>query len=437
MSGVAVALITIALMLVLIYAGLHVAIALLVLSFAGVWMLRDSFDIAANMMVLAFKDSISDYLFGVVPLFVLMGLVVAAAGIGRDAFDVAHQAFRRVRGGLGIGTVVANAIFAAITGISIASAAVFSKLAVPEMRRRGYTKSFSVGVVAGSSVLGMLLPPSLLFILYGVLTEQSVGALFVAGILPGLLLTVIYSLGILLAARVTPNWVGGTLPDDDDTPLMSGAEIARKMAPIILLVALVMGGIYGGIFTPTEAGAAGAFAATLIAIAKRRITWRVFRDVLIQTGHTTAAVCFLILSASLYSRMLAMSGLPSWLGAQVMGTGLDASTVVLLVALVMIALGTILDSSSIMLLVIPIAYPVLTALNVDLIWFGVLVILAVEIGLLTPPFGIAVFVVKAALGPTSDITLWQIFKGAAPFALAMVGLLLLVFFFPSLATALL
>ncbi|WP_127105207.1 TRAP transporter large permease [Pararhodobacter zhoushanensis] len=437
MSGVAVALITIALMLVLIYAGLHVAIALLVLSFAGVWMLRDSFDIAANMMVLAFKDSISDYLFGVVPLFVLMGLVVAAAGIGRDAFDVAHQAFRRVRGGLGIGTVVANAIFAAITGISIASAAVFSKLAVPEMRRRGYTKSFSVGVVAGSSVLGMLLPPSLLFILYGVLTEQSVGALFVAGILPGLLLTVIYSLGILLAARVRPNWVGGTLPDDDDTPLMSGAEIARKMAPIILLVALVMGGIYGGIFTPTEAGAAGAFAATLIAIAKRRITWRVFRDVLIQTGHTTAAVCFLILSASLYSRMLAMSGLPSWLGAQVMGAGLDASTVVLLVALVMIALGTILDSSSIMLLVIPIAYPVLTALNVDLIWFGVLVILAVEIGLLTPPFGIAVFVVKAALGPTSDITLWQIFKGAAPFALAMVGLLLLVFFFPSLATALL
>lgn len=437
MSGIAVALITVAVMLILIYAGLHVAIALLVLSFAGVWMLRDNFDIAANMMVLAFKDSISDYLFGVVPLFVLMGLVVAAAGIGRDAFDVAHQAFRRVRGGLGIGTVVANAIFAAITGISIASAAVFSKLAVPEMRRRGYTKSFSVGVVAGSSVLGMLLPPSLLFILYGVLTEQSVGALFIAGILPGLLLTVIYSLGILGAAHLKPDWVGGTTLEDDETPLMSGAEILRKMAPIILLVALVMGGIYGGIFTPTEAGAAGAFAAIVIAVAKRRITWSVFRDVLIQTGHTTAAVCFLIISASLYSRMLAMSGLPGWLGTQVIGAGLEVSTVVFLVLMLMIVLGTILDSSSIMLLVIPIAYPLLTAMHVDMIWFGVLVILAVEIGLLTPPFGIAVFVVKAALGPTSDITLWQIFKGAAPFALAMFGLLMLVFFIPSIATALL
>ena len=437
MSGIAVALITVVVMLLLIYAGLHVAIALLVLSFAGVWMLRGNFDIAANMMVLAFKDSISDYLFGVVPLFVLMGLVVAAAGIGRDAFDVAHQAFRRVKGGLGIGTVVANAIFAAITGISIASAAVFSKLAVPEMRRRGYTKSFSVGVVAGSSVLGMLLPPSLLFILYGVLTEQSVGALFIAGILPGLLLTVIYSLGILGAAHLKPDWVGGTTLEDDETPLMSGAEILRKMAPIILLVALVMGGIYGGIFTPTEAGAAGAFAAIVIAVAKRRITWSVFRDVLIQTGHTTAAVCFLIISASLYSRMLAMSGLPGWLGTQVIGAGLEVSTVVFLVLMLMIVLGTILDSSSIMLLVIPIAYPLLTAMHVDMIWFGVLVILAVEIGLLTPPFGIAVFVVKAALGPTSDITLWQIFKGAAPFALAMFGLLMLVFFIPSIATALL
>ncbi|MCB1388068.1 MAG: TRAP transporter large permease [Rhodobacteraceae bacterium] len=438
MSGVAVALITVAMMLVLIYAGLHVAIALLVLSFAGVWMLRGSFDIAANMMVVAFKDSISDYLFGVVPLFVLMGLVVAAAGIGRDAFDVAHQVFRRVRGGLGISTVVANAIFAAITGISIASAAVFSKLAVPEMRRRGYTPSFSVGVVAGSSVLGMLLPPSLLFILYGVLTEQSVGSLFIAGILPGLLLTLIYCIGIVVVAYVRPDWIGGAPEGDADaTPLMGWGEIAAKMAPIVVLVTLVMGGIYGGFFTPTEAGAAGAFGAILIAVARGRLTWRVFLDVLIQTGHTTAAICFLILSASLYSRMLAMSGMPSWLGNQVLSAGLDASSVVLLVAGLLILLGTILDSSSIMLLVIPIAYPVLVSLGVNMIWLGVIVILAVEIGLLTPPFGIAAYVVKASLGPESDITLGQIFRGAAPFALAMFALLLMVFAVPGIATALL
>lgn len=437
MSGITIAFLSIGGMLLLIYSGLHVAISLLLLSFVGVWLLRGSFDVAANMMVLAFKDSIAEYLFGVVPLFVLMGLVVAAAGIGRDAFDVAHQAFRRLRGGLGVSTVVANAIFAAITGISIASAAVFTKLAVPEMRRHGYTPAFSVGVVAGSSVLGMLLPPSLLFILYGVLTEQSVGALFIAGIIPGLLLTLIYSLGILLTARVAPGWIGGTVPEEDEAPPMGWAEIAAKLAPIVLLVGLVMGGIYGGFFTPTEAGAAGAFGAIVIAVLKRRLTFSVFRDVLIQTGHTTAAVCFLILSASLYSRMLAMSGMPGWLGSQVLGAGLDAGTVIMLVVLLLILLGTVLDSSSTMLLVIPIAYPLLSAMGVDLIWVGVIVILAVEIGLLTPPFGIAVFVVKATLGPQSDITLGQIFKGAFPFAVAMFGLLLLVFWFPPLATALL
>lgn len=439
MTGITVALLSVGGMVLLIAAGLHVAIALLVLSFAGVWLLRGNFDVAANMMVLAFKDSLSDYLFGVVPLFVLMGLVVAAAGIGRDAFDVAHQVFRRLRGGLGVSTVVANAIFAAITGISIASAAVFSKLAVPEMRRHGYTRTFSVGVVAGSSVLGMLLPPSLLFILYAVLTEQSVGALFIAGIIPGLLLTLIYSLGIVVAAYLRPGWIEQAAPATaaDDTPLMSWGEIAAKLAPIVLLVAVVMGGIYGGFFTPTEAGAAGAFGAILIAIARRRLTWPVFRDVLIQTGHTTAAVCFLILAASFYSRMLAMTGLPGWLGREIVAAGFDARTVVLLVALLLILLGTILDSSSIMLLVVPIAFPVLVAMQVDLIWFGVIVILAVEIGLLTPPFGIAAYVVKAALGPDSDITLGEVFLGAAPFALAMVLLLLLVFFFPPLATALL
>lgn len=437
MTGITVALVTIGLMLVLIYAGVHVAIALMVLSFAGVWMLRGSFDIAANMMVVAFKDSISDYLFGVVPLFVLMGLVVAAAGLGRDAFDVAHQAFRRLRGGLGISTVVANAIFAAITGISIASAAVFTKVAVPEMRRHGYAPAFSVGVVAGSSVLGMLLPPSLLFILYGVLTEQSVGALFIAGILPGLLLAFMYCIGIVLAAWLKPEWVGGAQPVYDAPPLMGWTEIASKIGPIVLLVGLVMGGIYGGLFTPTEAGAVGAFAAILIAFAKGRLTWPVLRSVLIQTGHTTAAVCFLILAASFYSRMLALSGMPGWLGSTVLTAGLDLSTVVLLMAVLLILLGTILDSSSIMLLVIPIAYPVLSAMGTDLIWLGVIVILAVEIGLLTPPFGIAVYVVKATLGPGSDISLGQIFKGAAPFALAMLALLLLVFFFPPLATALL
>ena len=204
-------LVSVAIMLVLIYAGMHVGIALSLLSFVGVWMIRGDATVAANLLALAASDAISDYVFGVVPLFVLMGLLVAVADIGKDSFEVANQIFRRVRGGLGIATVAANAVFAAITGISIASAAVFTKVAVPEMLRHGYSARFAVGVVAGSSVLGMLIPPSLLLILYGVLTEKSVGDLFVAGIIPGIVLAIAYSLGILLMGRFTPGFVGGRI----------------------------------------------------------------------------------------------------------------------------------------------------------------------------------------------------------------------------------
>ena len=436
MSGIEIAFGLVALMLLLIYSGLHVAIALILLSFGGVWLLRGSFDLAANMMVLAFKDSISDYLFGVIPLFVMMGLIVSVAGIGRDTFDVAQQSFRRLRGGLGIATVAANAIFAAITGISIASAAVFTKVAVPEMRRHGYTAHFSVGVVAGSSVLGMLIPPSLLFILYGVLTEQSVGSLFLAGIIPGLLLSIIYAIGIVAMAYLMPDFVGGH-ESVDDVPHMGKREIAEKLLPIVALIALVMGGIYGGFFTPTEAGAAGALGALIIALARRRLTWSTFWQVLIQTGHITSSICFLIIGASLYSRMLALSGMPGWLGKTVLEAGFGSNGVVLSMIAIMVVLGTILDSSSILLLVLPIAIPILNGLGVDLIWLGVIAILSVEIGLLTPPFGIAVFVIKSTLGPDSDISLGQIFLGALPFAVMMLLVLALVFLFPSLATMLL
>jgi len=436
MSGIEIAFASIGLMLVLIYAGMHVSIALTLLSFIGVWLLKDNVDIAGNMLVIAFKDSISDYIFGVVPLFVLMGLTVSVAGIGRDTFDVANHLFRKVQGGLGIATVAANAIFAAITGISIASAAVFTKVAVPEMMHRGYTGRFAVGVVAGSSVLGMLIPPSLLFIIYGVLTEQSVGALFIAGIIPGLLLVAVYTGGIMLMGRFTPGFLGEVDESSPDVPSLTLGETFGKLGPIVLLVLLVLGGIYGGIFTPTEAGAAGALGALVIALAKRRLTWRSFWRLLVQTGHTTASVCFLIIGASLYSRMLAMSGMPGWLGGMVADSELGLTGIVLSLIIIMILLGTILDSVSIMLLTLPVALPVLIGLNADLIWIGVLSILAVEIGLLTPPFGIAAFVIKATLGSKSDISLGDIFIGAAPFALMMLVVLALVFVFPALATVL-
>jgi tripartite ATP-independent transporter DctM subunit len=438
MEGITIGLLSVASILVLIYAGMHVGIALILVSFLGVFFIRGNAAIASHLLALAANDVIADYIFGVVPLFVLMGLLVAIADIGKDTFAVANQMFRRVAGGLGIATVVANAIFAAITGISIASAAVFTKVATPEMLRHGYTPRFSVGVVAGSSVLGMLIPPSLLLILYGILTEMSVGDLFLAGVIPGIVLALGYVIGILVMGRYWPDFVGGSATlGAGDAPLMGPGEMARKLVPVALLVVLVLGGIYGGLFTPTEAGAVGAAGALLLAIAKRGLDWRMLWKVLVDTGHITAAICFLIIAAAVYSRMLAIAGVTEFLHHVIVDSGLGFWGLLVIFIIVVLLLGTILESSSIMLITIPLVLPALLAFKTDLIWFGIVNLLAVEIGLLTPPFGMAAFVVKATLGNQSRITLSDIFAGAAPFAAIMFLVMLLVILFPSLATMLL
>lgn len=439
MSGIEIGLASLAAILVLIYSGLHVAIALALVSFVGIWLLRDNADQAARILSLAARESISSYLFGVVPLFVLMGLVVSRAGIGRDTFDVANRLFNKVRGGLGMATVGANAIFAAITGISIASAAVFTKVAVPEMMRIGYTARFATGIVAGSSVLGMLIPPSLLLILYGIIAEQSVGALFLAGVGPGILLTLAYCVGIWAMVRF---WKGFTGTPNELAAEGSAAETSvasdtfSKLLPIVLLVALVLGGIYGGLFTPTEAGAIGALGAIVIAAAKRRIGPRTLWDVSLETGHITASICFLIIAATMYSRMLALSGLPAFLTEWVIALDIGVYGFIALFVLVLIVLGTILDSSSIMLITLPLVLPVANSMGIDLIWFGLITVLAVEIGLLTPPMGLSVYVIKSTLDDTS-IGLNDIFAGAAPFALIMLIVLLAVVAFPWIAVGIL
>ncbi len=421
-------------MVVLVYLGLYVPIALMLTSWLGVWAIKGSPILAGKLLALAAADSISSYFFGVVPLFVLMGYVVSISGMGRDAFDVANHLFRRFRGGLGIGTIGANAIFAAITGISIASAAVFTRIAVPEMVRHGYTKRFSVGVVAGSSVLGMLIPPSLLLILYGLLTEQSVGDLFIAGIIPGLLLALIFAIGVYSMARFFPSFIGENLSSNDED-MLTGKQVMAKGLPVSGLIFLVLGGIYAGFFTPIEAGAIGALGAMIIGFAKRTLSWRDIWKVLTDTGLVTAAICFLIISAQMYSRMLALSGLPNEFGQFVATADIGFWGVILAYVALVIVMGTILDSSSIMLILVPLMLPVVVPMQVDLIWFGIITVLAVEIGLLTPPFGISVFVIKSALDDES-ISLGDIFIGAAPFAAMMLIVLALVLAFPMLATIL-
>lgn len=435
MSGVEIGLWSLAGILGLIWLGMHVSVALALTSFVGIWALRDNPQYASRMMALATRESINSYLFGVVPLFVLMGLVVSRADIGRDTFDVANRALGRMKGGLGMATVGANAVFAAITGISIASAAVFAKVAVPEMIRIGHTPRFATGVVAGSSVLGMLIPPSLLLILYGILAEQSVGLLFVAGIGPGVVLALAFCIGIAAMVRLWPGFTGAPAPRPrDDTPLTQ--DTATKLAPIAALIGLVLGGIYGGFFTPTEAGAVGALGAIVIAAAKRRITARVLWQVTLETGHITAAICFLIIAATMYSRFLALSGLPGAVTEWAIGQDLGVIGFVVLYCLILVVLGTILDSSSIMMITLPLVLPIATALQIDLIWFGIVTVLAVEIGLLTPPLGLSVFVIKGSLDDPT-IPLGEVFKGALPFAAIMGLVLALIIAVPAIATGLL
>ncbi len=431
MSGVEIGFIGIALMLAAVCMGVHIGIALIATSMICVTMLANPM-LAMRMATAAANDSIRDHLFSVVPLFVLMGILVSVSNIGRDTFDVMQALLKRLKGGLAISTVGANAVFAAITGISIASASVFTRVAVPEMIRHGYDKRLAVGVVAGSSVLGMLIPPSLLFIVFGVIAQESVGRLFIAGIGPGLLLTAVFIVTIAIIVRLKPVIHPVSNLGDGAAPSETTYSLISKGLPIFALIFLVLGGIYGGIFTPTEAGAAGSAGALVIALIKRNLSLKQFWQVLIETGQVSVSILFLIMAASLYSRMLAFTGVPTQIGEFILGQGLGPYGFLMIYILILLLLGAIIDSVSIMLIVLPIVLPMIGIYQFNLVWFGVITVIAVEIGLLTPPFGISVFTVKASL-EDKTITLGDIFKGTIPFMLGMLFVLMAVVAFPQIA----
>ncbi|WP_103256495.1 TRAP transporter large permease [Tabrizicola aquatica] len=432
MSGVEIGLLAVAVLLLLILIGMPIGVAMLAVSFGGVSFIRNE-GVAFRMAGSVARDSLQEYLFAVVPLFVLMGLLVTISGVGKDTFDVFQSALRRVRAGLGMATVGANAVFASITGISIASASVFSRVAVPEMVRHGYQKGFATGVVAGSSVLGMLIPPSLLMIVYAVQAEESVGRMFLSGIGPGILLSVLFALTIYLMARFRPQMVFAEVKQAADLPGLGLAETLRKGAPILALMGLVLGGLYGGFLNPTEAGAAGAAGALVIAILRRSLGQGRLWHILVETGQITVSVLFLVMAATFFSRMLAMSGLPAALGDVLLSGPVGPWGFLILYLAVVILLGCIIDSISIMLILLPIAIPVAQAAGFDMIWFGVMTVVAVEIGLLTPPFGLSVFTIKSAMNDP-DLKVGTIFRGTMPFVLAMLAALVILAIFPAIST---
>jgi len=437
MSSVTIGLLLVGLLLVLILLGMRVAIALIVVAFLGVWILRGNVALAFKLMSIASYNGVANYLFATIPLFVLMGQLVSVSNVGRDTFDVADALLHRILGGLGIATVLANTIFAAVTGVSIASAAVFTRVAVPEMMRHGYRASFATGTVAGSSVLGMLIPPSLLLIIYGVLAEVSIGKMFIAGLLPGLILATCFATLIVVTALLAPGIVfdAARLREKQDTlaevPRPSGGTLIRKSLPIVVLVGMVIGGLYSGFFTPTEAGGVGAFAALVIALLRRSLAGRRLWQVMTDTGAVSLSILILLVAAGFYGQMLAVAGVPSAISTFVRDIGLGPAGFLIVYLLLVLLLGMILDSSSILLIVVPIAAPIAKNLGFDLVHFGILTVIAVAVGLLTPPFGISVFTIHAALGDRR-VSLESIFAGALPFIFVMLGVLALLAVFPAL-----
>ena len=388
MSGTGIGIVSIALILALIYTGMHVPVAFCLASLLGVWAIKGSYEQASTLLALAASDAVSGYDFGVIPLFVLMGLLVSVAELGRDAFVAANALLGRLKGGLGVATVAANAVFAAVTGVSIASAAVFTKVAVPEMIRLGYQPRFAVGVVAGSSVLGMLIPPSLLLIIFGLLSEQSIGDLFIAGIVPGVLLAVVFAVMIVLIAVFAPSRVYVKAVAEEASPKLGMAAALLLLMPLAMLALAVIGGIYAGWFTATESGAVGALGGFVLAAWRRKLSLQGVWRVLVETGQVTVSILFVIIAANIYTRLIALSGLPAVLNELVTGAHLSFVMLLLIYAVIVVILGTILDGVSIMLIMVPMFLPLLAPYHVNLIWFGIVTVIAVEIGLLTPPFGL-------------------------------------------------
>ncbi|NNE78768.1 MAG: TRAP transporter large permease subunit [Silicimonas sp.] len=434
MTPIEIGLVSIVAIVLLIWAGVYIAVALGMVSFIAIWLMRDNIDLAFALTKIAIGDSVMEYTFATIPLFVFMGLIVSKAGLGADIYSVMNQGFRRITGGIGMATVGANAVFAAVTGSSIASASVFSKMSVPEMLRHNYNPRFAVGVVAGSSVLGMIIPPSAMLIIYSFVAEQSVGEMFLAGVVPGLLLAVAYVGAIWFMGRFTPAFVGGETIENAD--LMEWREIASKTLPIVSLIVVVLGGLYLGWTTPVEAGAAGSLIGIFIAAIRGKINVKSFWETLIETGHITAALLFLITTASMYARMLGIAGLPNELQAILTQNNFDFFWVMVILVVLMLFLGTILDTASIILIVVPLFLPLIDNMGLSLVWFGIVAVVAAEIGLLTPPLGLSCFVIKATLDD-DRIKLKDVFLGAFPFAFVMLLVLILLIRFPALSTAIL
>lgn len=370
--------------------------------------------------------TVTDYTFGVIPMFLLMGAFVTTSGMSRELFRAAHTLVGHLRGGLGFATIVACAGFAAISGSSVATAATFSTVAYPEMRRHNYPQTFAAGVIAAGGTLGAMLPPSTVLAVYGVITEQDIGKLFVAGILPGLLAITMYIATIVLIGIVRP----GFLPEAPQASWPERLDAMKDVWAPLLLFIFVIGGLYGGFFTPTEAGGMGAGGAFIIGVLRGRLKRAEILSSLLQATRTAAAVFTILIGALLFGYFLAVTQTPQKLTAFLTGLGIGNYGVLALILLMYLILGCLMDAMAMVILTVPIIFPVIKALGFDPIWFGIIVVMTVELGLIHPPVGMIVFVVKSVI---KDLSFSTIFYGVLPFIITDLIRLAILIAFPMIA----
>jgi tripartite ATP-independent transporter DctM subunit len=371
--------------------------------------------------------TVTDFNFAVIPLFLLMGAFATTSGMSRELFRAANAFVGHLRGGLGIATIAACGGFAAICGSSVATAATFSRVAYPEMRRYNYPQSFATGVIAAGGTLGIMIPPSTVFAVYGLITEQDVGKLFIAGVIPGLLAISMYVLTISLISAVRP----GYLPAGPRATWTERAAALRDVWATLLLFAFIIGGLYGGLFTATEAAGAGAGGAFIIGLARGRLSRAGIMRSLLETTRTTAAVFTVLIGAILFGYFLAVTQAPQKLTELLTGLGLGRYGVLTLMMLMYLVLGCLMDALAMIILTVPIVFPVIKELGFDPIWFGVIIVMTVELGLIHPPVGMNIFVIKSVI---DDVRISTIFYGVLPFIVTDLIRLVILIAFPILAT---
>ena len=423
------ALVGFAILLLLCFIGFRIGFATLMVGFVG-FALERGWGASLAMVGQQVVEDSQNYNLSVIPLFILMGVFVYRSNISRDLYDAAYAVLGTIRGGLASATVVACGGFSAVCGSTLATAATMSQVAMPQMKAFNYSDRLAAGTIAAGGTLGIMIPPSVPLVIYGIIAEQDIGLLFIAGILPGILLVSLFMLAVSITVYFDP----------DSAPLAQALEPARKKEairgtlPILILFIVVLGGIYGGVFTPTEASGIGAFGAAVVALMRGHLrTVTEWRSCLVEAAITTSKIFIVLFGAVVFSQFINLSGLPYDLLDYIDDKGMGGYELVLFVCLIALLMGMVFESIGIIVLLVPVFLPALMSTGVDMIWFGIIVVLVTEIGLITPPIGMNAFVVKSVL---PQVALADIFKGVVPYIVALLIGLAVVFNFPVVATLL-